>query len=62
MKFKKDAETITTDDPFYDMFDGGYIKPEDVLEDQDAQKVNDAIKTIQEFLDEGQKAGIIEYC
>ena len=31
MKFKKDAE-ITTSDFWYDLFDGGYIKPENLLQ------------------------------
>lgn len=50
MNFKKREEPQPTDDFWYDVFDGGYIKPEDFLEDQeDIDKVREAIKVLYEF-------------
>lgn len=60
MKFLKDVETITTDEVYYDLFDGGYIKPEEILEHVDAQKINDAINHIKNFINEATEEGIIE--
>ena len=49
MKLKKDA-TLTTDDFWYDLFDGGYIKPEKLLEDQvDIDSVEEAISILEDF-------------
>lgn len=43
---------ITTSDFWYDLFDGGYIVPETILEnDSDIKRVNKAIETILEFRD-----------
>lgn len=61
MTFKKDAK-IVTDDFWYDLTDGGFIKPEDVLEPMDAHKVSQALRILQEFQQEAEKKGIIEYC
>ncbi|HUS50611.1 MAG TPA: hypothetical protein VMZ91_10630 [Candidatus Paceibacterota bacterium] len=49
MKLKKDA-TLITDDFWYDLFDGGYIKPEKLLEDQvDIDSVEEAISILEDF-------------
>lgn len=51
MKLKEDA-AVTTGDFWYDLFDGGYIKPEELLENSsDITKVNNAIKVLKEFRD-----------
>lgn len=42
-------EPIYSDDPYYDLFDGGYIKPEELLEDPD--EVLEAVRVIKEFLE-----------
>lgn len=50
MKFKKIHEPQPTVDFWYDMFQGGYIKPEDFLEDQeDIDRVKEAMKVLEEF-------------
>lgn len=50
MKFKSIEEPQPTDDFWYDVFKGGYIKPEDFLEDpEDIQKVREAIRVLEEF-------------
>lgn len=47
-----EENTIWTSDLYYDLFEGGYIKPEDLLEnEEDIDKVKQAILTINEFLD-----------
>ncbi len=61
MKFKKDAQ-ITTSDFWYDIFDGGYIKPENLLESpEDIKKVQEAIKTLKEFHDSAEENDVLEY-
>ena len=60
MEFKKNVK-ITTDDFFYDLFLGGYIKPADILvNDVDRQGVENASSVIREFYDDADEANIIE--
>lgn len=41
---------LTTQDFFYDLFDGGYLLPKKILVDEkDIEKVYNALITIQEF-------------
>lgn len=47
-----EENAIWTSDLYYDLFEGGYIKPEDLLENkEEIDKVKQAILTINEFLD-----------
>lgn len=47
-----EENVIWTSDLYYDLFEGGYIKPEDLLEnEEEIDKVKQAIETINEFLD-----------
>lgn len=49
MKIKKGCEA-STDDFWYDLIDGGYLKPEEILENkEDVDRVLAAIETILEF-------------
>lgn len=51
MKLKANAR-ISTGDFWYDLLDGGYLKPEDILENkEDVEKVKEAIKALKEFVD-----------
>lgn len=60
MKYK-DVK-ISTDDFWYDLTDGGYIKPEEILEDpKDVKKIKDAIEIINRWKFEMEEKGIIEY-
>lgn len=62
MEFKENAR-ITTDDLFYDLFLGGYIKPENILvNEDDIAIVNNAIDVIQDFYNSAEEADIIEEC
>lgn len=61
MKIKENAKCIETDDFWYDLFDGGYIKPEKLLEKDDAIEVLKAIKILlkfQETLEDNNLLGI----
>lgn len=49
MKIKENLE-ISTSDFWYDLTDGGYLNPHDICEhNEDALKVEEAIKIIKEF-------------
>ncbi len=61
MKFKRGAK-ISTDDFFYDLTTGGYIKPEKLLRDKkDVEKIKAAIATLKEFEKAAEDQGILEY-
>lgn len=61
MEFVKKAK-IVTDDFFYDLFNGGYIKPEKLLKNQeDIDKVKNAIEIIKDFKDSAEDKDILEY-
>jgi len=48
----KDGCAASTSDFWYDLTDGGYLNPEDILEDaEDVERVKEAIETIREFED-----------
>ena len=47
-----EVNVIWTNDLYYDLFEGGYINPKDLLENkEEIDKVKQAILTINEFLD-----------
>lgn len=49
MEIKKGL-TISSSDFWYDLTDGGYIKPEEILvKKSDIDKVNDAIDVLKDF-------------
>ena len=49
MTIKKGAKEVFTSDFWYDLTRGGYIKPAKLVVAEDAKRVAEAIKTIQEF-------------
>ena len=63
MLFKKLKEPVATTDLYYDLFEGGYIKPETLLKDKnDIESVNNAIDIVKQFLPEAESSGNIEIC
>lgn len=55
LKFKKDAPEISMTDDFWYMINrGGYIKPHDYLETEDAKLVQDAIDLLRAFEQQGE--------
>lgn len=61
-KFKENIETIYTSDGFwYDITDGGRIKPEDILDDDEqVKKVKEAVNILKDFEDTLIDSGILE--
>lgn len=59
MEFKK-VNQIHTDDFWYDLFYGGYIKPEKLLKSKDdVAKIKNAMKVLLEFKEEAEEQEII---
>ncbi len=53
--------TIYSEDPYYDLFAGGYIKPENMLVDpEQIAEVYSAINIIEQFLSQAEERGHIE--
>lgn len=62
MKSYKKGVKISTDDFWYDLTDGGYIKPEYILEDpEEVEKIKNAIKLIDRWKFEMEELGILEF-
>ena len=60
-KFKADAEPVVSNDFWYDLTDGGYIKPEELLDDEEQIKeLKEAIELIQNFGNALEEAGLLE--
>ena len=50
MKIKKELQ-ISSSDPYYDLSEGGYLNPDEICENsEDATRVKEAVKVIQDFL------------
>ena len=61
LKFKKDATPIAfIDDFFYMISDGGWCKPENFLEEDDAKKVREAINIIKQYEQQGYDEGFFQ--
>lgn len=58
MEIKKEQyKNLNDGDWWYDLADGGYIKPEELLVDpEDAKKVLEAVKVVKAFQDAYEKA------
>lgn len=42
-------DAVPTSDFWYDVFLGGYFEPEELLDEESAKKVREAMNTIQEY-------------
>lgn len=61
LKFKKDSKTIALSEDFFYMLEGGgWIKPEYYLEEEDAKRVREAIDLIVQFQYQGIEEGFFE--
>lgn len=61
MKFIKKAK-IETSDFWYDLFEGGYIEPGNLLEStEDMKKVRDAIDVLKDFKESAEKQKVLKY-
>jgi hypothetical protein len=55
------AKVVQTSEFFYDLFDGGYIDPSLILVEEDAARVNEAIRLILEFRETLEENDMVEY-
>ena len=61
LKFKKEVDPIgLSEDFFYMISDGGWCKPEKLLEEEDAKKVREAIELIKKYERQGIEEGFFE--
>lgn len=61
LKFKKDSETMPLSEDFYYMINGGgWCAPEKFLEEDDAKKVREAIRIIEQYESQGIEEGFFE--
>lgn len=62
MRFK-DRNSVASSEWYYDLFEGGYLEPEDFLEDEeDIKKVQDAMEIINNYLSNLEDEGLLEEC
>ena len=60
-KFKKDATPVVSSDFYYDLIYGGYIKPENILDDEaQLKKLKEAIDVVMSFEGAMANNGLIE--
>lgn len=60
-EFNNLKEPVYSQDFFYDLTIGGYINPFEMLKDKNqAEKVEEAVKLVKDFLDKAERAGILE--
>lgn len=61
LKFKKDAEPLGMSEDFFYMIEGGgWAKPENFLEEDDAKRVRAAIDLIAQYEQQGLDEGFFE--
>lgn len=61
IKIKENTQ-VETADFWYDLMEGGYVKPESLCEDQkDADRIREAMNILTEFKDSLEDADAIEY-
>ena len=61
LKFKKNAEPLSLTDDFYYMINrGGWAKPENYLEEDDAKKVRSALEIIKQYEQQGIDEGFFK--
>jgi hypothetical protein len=59
LKFKQKVSEQPTSDFWYDCTKGGYIKPENFLEPEDAKRVTEAIQLLRQFENEAEELELI---
>ena len=61
--FVQGLDTVHTSDPYYDLFEGGYIDPSVMLKDKtQAQSVEEALQLLADFLEQAEEEGLLEWC
>ena len=64
LKFKQNINQPMgiSEDFFYMISGGGWLKPERFLEEDDAKRVREAIDLIEQYQEQGMKEGYFEEC
>ena len=58
---KNGAQSKTTSEPWYDLFEGGYFPPQDFLEkEEDIKKVMDAMNTVERYRNTLEREELME--
>lgn len=60
LTFLDDIETVYSGEYFYDVTDGGHIRPENMLVEEDAKKVQEALDLVCEFFRQAEANGCLE--
>lgn len=61
LKFKEIEEPVFTTDVYYDLFNGGYIDPHELLEDKkQADIVVGAMKVVESFIEGAVEQEVVE--
>lgn len=61
-KFKEEQAVTFSSEAWYDLADGGYIKPHDMLSNEkDANDLTAAVELITSFLEAAEEVGVLEY-
>lgn len=60
LQLKTDPDPVATSEFYYDLFDGGYIDPEDQLDPDSAAKVLGAKDIIEQYRDLLESSGLLE--
>lgn len=60
LTFLKEAESVFSSDFWYDLFDGGYFKPENFLEKNSAKHVRSAMDVLLKYREELEERELIE--
>ena len=59
--FKTVEEAVYSTDPYYDLTNGGYIKPSELLSyAEQIKQVEQAIQIVYEFLEQAESNGVLE--
>ena len=63
-KFKENAQAeIGSEEPWYALTDGGYLKPEEVLSNQQQiDELKKAISLVKAFIQQCYDSGVLEEC
>ena len=61
LELKLNPTKVITNDFYYDLFHGGYIKPEGQLTKDSAQKVREAVFVIKAYQRVLEESNIIDY-
>lgn len=59
----KDGASVTSQDPHYDLFYGGYIDPAELLKRPDQIRlVKEAVAVVRDFIQQAEDIGVLELC